>query len=112
MDGVHDNISFLLLQFHDDGEHTPALTTPLLMTTAGLCLLSQTPGVETSGAVALFKCLIKQRFFRSCPLQLLDWSEVSPEAKLVVFSTLLAIQRFHCWADGEWTPPGNKLARA
>lgn len=37
-------------------------------------------------------------------LQLLHRSEVSPEAKLVVFSTLLAIQHLHRRADGERTP--------
>ncbi|KAI3374659.1 hypothetical protein L3Q82_021236, partial [Scortum barcoo] len=31
---------------------------------------------------------------------LLHWSEVSPEAELVVFSTMLAIQHLHRWADG------------
>lgn len=30
----------------------------------------------------------------------LYWSEVSPKAKSVVFSTLLAVQHFHCWPNG------------
>ena len=38
-------------------------------------------------------------------LQLLHWSEVSPETELVVFSTLLAFQHLHCWADGELMLP-------
>lgn len=48
-------------------------------------------------------CLI-QVIINVLLLQLLHWSEVSQEAELVVFSTLLAIQHLDRRADGEWTP--------
>lgn len=43
------------------------------------------------------------------PLQVFNWSEVSTEAELVVFSTLLAIQHFNRRIDGEHTPPNTSL---
>ncbi|MEQ2315258.1 hypothetical protein AMECASPLE_020375, partial [Ameca splendens] len=39
----------------------------------------------------------------------LYWSEVSPEAKFVVLSTLLVVQHFHCWADGWNVGEGSDL---
>ena len=41
--------------------------------------------------------------------QLLYWSEVPPEAELVVFSFMLAVLHCERWADGELMPSSSSL---
>lgn len=61
---------------------------------------------KPAGFFAAFKQAI---LISISPLQVFNWSEVSTEAELVVFSTLLAIQHFNRRIDGEHTPPNASL---